>query len=104
MVFYFILGTFVHHFQIKSSTHGSNFNSVFVSMGDLDFFSLIGVLTQNSNIVELVKFLEKSKSLHSNHSGHIENDIMQNLEQKRVLGEKMKTQDSMGKTNFFFST
>jgi hypothetical protein len=38
--------------------------------------------------------------LHLDHSGHIEGDIMHNHEQKN----KMKNQDSMGKTNFFLST
>ena len=97
MVFYFILGTFVYHFQIKASTHGSNFNSMFVSMDDLDFFSLIGILTQNSNIVELVKFLEKSKSLHSNHSGHIENDIMQNHEHTKQTSFLAPNPSTFGK-------
>jgi hypothetical protein len=41
------------------STHGSNLNFVFVSKNELEFFLLMGVLTQNSNILELVKFLEK---------------------------------------------
>jgi hypothetical protein len=33
-------------------------------MSELKFFLLMGVLTQNFNIVDLVKFLEKNKKLH----------------------------------------
>jgi hypothetical protein len=57
------LGSFVPHFQIKLSTHGSNFNSILVIMNELEFFLLIGVLTQNFNTVGLVKFLEKNQKL-----------------------------------------
>jgi hypothetical protein len=58
------LGSFAHHFQIKLSTHGSNLNSIFVVMSELEFFLLTGVLTQNLNTMDLVKFLEKNKKLH----------------------------------------
>jgi hypothetical protein len=52
-------------------------------MSELNFFLLTGVLTQNFNIVDLVKFLEFfSETSHLDHSGHIEGDIMQNHEQK----------------------
>jgi hypothetical protein len=37
------------------------------------------------------------------HSIHIEDDIMQNHEEKKKV-KKVKNQGSMGKTNFFFST
>jgi hypothetical protein len=50
-------GSFGYHFQIKLSTHGSNLNSIFVIMSELEFFSLTRVLTQNFNPVDLVKFL-----------------------------------------------
>jgi hypothetical protein len=51
--------------------------------------------------MDLVKFLDKkSKTLHSNHSGHIEGDVMQNHEQKK----KVKNQDFMGKTKKILST
>jgi hypothetical protein len=36
------LGSFAHHFQIKLSTHGSNLNSIFVIMSELEFFLLTG--------------------------------------------------------------
>jgi hypothetical protein len=97
----FFFGSFAHYFQIKLSTHGSNLNSIFVIMSELELFFFTGVLTQNFNIVDLVKFIEKkSKTSHLDYSGHIEGDIMQNHEQK----EKVKNQDFMGKTNFFLST
>jgi hypothetical protein len=41
-----------------------NFNSIFVIMSELEFFLLTGVLTQNFNTVDLVKFLEKIQKLH----------------------------------------
>jgi hypothetical protein len=46
------------------STHGLNINSIFVIMSELELFLLTGVLTQNFNIVDLVKFLEENKKLH----------------------------------------
>jgi hypothetical protein len=52
-------GPFAPHFQIKLSTHGSNLNSIFVLMSELQFFLLTGILTHTFNIVDLVKFLEK---------------------------------------------
>jgi hypothetical protein len=63
MIFSF-LGSFASNFQIKLSTHGSNLNSIFVIMSKLELFFLTRVLTQNSNIVDLVKFLEKNQKLH----------------------------------------
>jgi hypothetical protein len=33
-------------------------------MSELEFFFLMGVLTQNFNIVDLVKFPEKNQKLH----------------------------------------
>jgi hypothetical protein len=53
MVFFFF-GSFAHHFQIKLDTHGSNLNSIVVILGEVKFFLLIGVLTQNFNTVNLV--------------------------------------------------
>jgi hypothetical protein len=58
---FLFFGSFAPHFQIKLSTYGSNLNSMFVIMSELEFF-LIGVLTQNFNTVDLVKFLEKIKN------------------------------------------
>jgi hypothetical protein len=49
-----------------------------------NIFFVDGVLTQNFNTMDLVKFLEnKSKTSHLDCSGHIEGDIMQNHEQKK---------------------
>jgi hypothetical protein len=76
MVFSFFK-CFAHHFQIKLSTHGSNLNSMFVIMNELEFFLLMGIFSQNFNTLEIVKFLEnKSKTSHLDHSNHIEGDIM----------------------------
>jgi hypothetical protein len=57
-------GSFAPHFQIKLSTQGSNLNSIFVITSELEFFFLMGILTQNFNIVDLIKFLERNKKLH----------------------------------------
>jgi hypothetical protein len=46
------------------STHGSNLNSIFVIMSELELFFLMGVLIQNFNTVDLVNFLEKNQKLH----------------------------------------
>jgi hypothetical protein len=52
--------------------------------------------------MDLVKILEKkSKTSHLDCSDHIEGDVIQNHEQKKQW-KKVKTQDFMGKTNFFF--
>jgi hypothetical protein len=50
-------GSFAPHFQIKLSTYGSNLNSIFVIMSKLELFLMTGVLTQNFNTMDLVKFL-----------------------------------------------
>jgi hypothetical protein len=77
-------GSFAPHLQIKLSIHGSNLNSIFVILSELIFFLLTGVLTQNFNTMDLIKFLEKkSKTSHLDHSGHIESDIIQNHKQKK---------------------
>jgi hypothetical protein len=57
-------GSFVPHFQIKLNTHGSNLNSIFVIMSEVEFFFLMKVLTQNFNIVDLVKFLGKNQEVY----------------------------------------
>jgi hypothetical protein len=56
-------GSFAPHFQIKLSIHGSNFNSRFVSMNELELFLLTGILTPNINTMDLVKILEKNQKL-----------------------------------------
>jgi hypothetical protein len=53
-------------------------------MSELELFLLTGVLTPNFNTMDLVKILErKSKTSHSDHSSHIEGDVMQNHEPKK---------------------
>jgi hypothetical protein len=56
------LGSFTHHFLIKLSTDDSNPNSIFVIISKLEFFLLTRVLTQNINIMNLIKFLKKIKN------------------------------------------
>jgi hypothetical protein len=46
---------------------------------------------------------KKSKTSHLNRIGHIEGDIMHNLEPKKKR-KKVKNQDFMGKTNYFLRT
>jgi hypothetical protein len=59
-----IFGSFAPYFQIKLSIHASNFISRFVSMNELEFILLMGVLTPNFNTMDLVKILEKNQKLH----------------------------------------
>jgi hypothetical protein len=47
-------GSSAAHFQIKLSIYASNFNSRFVSMGELELFLLTWVLTPNFNTMDLV--------------------------------------------------
>jgi hypothetical protein len=71
-------------------------------MSELELFLLTGVLTPNFNTMDLVKILEKkSKTLHSDRSGHIEGNIMQNHEQKKKVkkGEKPRF---YGQNKLFF--
>jgi hypothetical protein len=58
------IGSLAAHFQIKLSIHASNLNSMIVIMSELGLFLLMGVLTQNFNNMDLVKFLEKNQKLH----------------------------------------
>jgi hypothetical protein len=43
---------------------GSNLNSVFIIMSELEFFLLTRILAQNFNTMDLVKFLETNQKLH----------------------------------------
>ena len=57
-------------------------------------FLLEGVLTQNFNIVDLVNFFGKnSKTSHSNWRNQIEDDIMQNHEQKKRFKNWKKSEE-----------
>jgi hypothetical protein len=84
MVFCFF-GSFASHFRNKLSIHGSNLNSIFVIMSELKFFLLKGFLIQNFNPMDLINFLKKIKISHLYCNGHIEDDIMQNHEQKQKV-------------------
>jgi hypothetical protein len=59
---FFFFESFAPHFQIKLSIHGSNLNSRFVSMSELELFLLTRVLIPNFNTMDLIKFLEKIKN------------------------------------------
>jgi hypothetical protein len=60
-------------------------------MNELELFLLMGFLTPNFNIMDLVKILaKKSKTSHSDRSGHIEGDIIQNHEQKKKVKKSEK--------------
>jgi hypothetical protein len=98
------LGSFAPHFQIKLSIHGSNLNSTFVIMSELEFFLLTRVLTQNYNTMHLVKFLEKNQKLHIQIIAVTLKVISCRTMSKKNKSEKVKNQDFMDKTNFFFST
>jgi hypothetical protein len=37
-----VFGSFAPHFQIKLTTHGSNLNSMFVIISELELFLLMG--------------------------------------------------------------
>jgi hypothetical protein len=87
-------------------THGSNLNSVFVILSELNFFFLLmRVLTQNFNIVDLVKFLEKNQILHTHIVAvTLKVTLCKTMREKKKKKKEVKNQDSMGKRNFFPST
>jgi hypothetical protein len=72
-------------------------------MNELKFFLLTGILTQNVNTMDLVKFLEKNQKLHILIVAvTLKVTSCRTMSKKKV--KKVKNQDSMSKTNFFFST
>jgi hypothetical protein len=96
-------GSFAPHFQIKLSIHASNFNSIFVSMNELELFLLTGVLTPNFNTMDLVKILEKNQKLHI----QILVVTLKVTSCKTMSKKKVKeneNQDFMGKTNYYLRT
>jgi hypothetical protein len=72
-------------------------------MDELEFFLLRGVLPQNSNIVELVKFLDKYQKLHIQIEAITLKVTSCRTMNKNIFWKKVKIQDSMGKTNLFSS-
>jgi hypothetical protein len=56
-------GSFAKHLKNKLSICGSNLNFKFVSMSDVEFFCLKGVLTQNFNTMDFVKKIPKIPKL-----------------------------------------
>jgi hypothetical protein len=101
---FLFFGSFVPHFQMKLSIHASNFNSKFVSMSELELFLLMGVLTPNFNTMDLVKILEKSQKLHIQILAVTLKVMSWRTMRKKKSEKKVKTQDFMGKTNYFLST
>jgi hypothetical protein len=60
-------------------------------MSELELFLLTGVLTPNFNTMGFIKILEKkSTTSHLDRSSHIEGDVMQNHEQKRIVKKSEK--------------
>jgi hypothetical protein len=104
MVFVFFFGSFSPHFQIKLSTHGSNFNSMFVSMNELKFILLTGVLDSKLQHCGPCKnSWKKSKTSHLDCSKHIKSNIMPNHEQRKSE-KKWKTKILWAKQTFFLAT
>jgi hypothetical protein len=62
--FFFFFGCLAPNVPLTVGIHGSNGNSRFVSMSELELFLLMGVLTPNFNTVDLVKILENNQKLH----------------------------------------
>jgi hypothetical protein len=73
-------------------------------MNELEIFLLTRVLTQNSNTMELVKFIDKNRKY------QIQIEVVAlkvtscRTMTKNQNWKKVKIQDPMGKINFFFST
>jgi hypothetical protein len=97
-------GSFAPGFQIKLSTHGSNLNSIFVIMSELELFLLTGVLTPNFNTMDLVKILEKNQKLHIQIVAVTLKVTSCKTMSKKKSEKKVKNQDFMGKTNYFLRT
>jgi hypothetical protein len=89
---------------MKLSIHASNFNSKFVSMSELELFLLMGVLTPNFNTMDLVKILEKNQKLQIQILAVTLKVMSWRTMRKKKSEKKVKTQDFMGKTNYFLST
>jgi hypothetical protein len=100
----FFFGSFAPHFQSKLSIHGSNLNSRFVNMSELELFLLTGALTPNFNTMDLVKILEKNQKLHFQIVAVILKMTSCITMSKKKLWKNVKNQDFMGKTNYFLRT
>jgi hypothetical protein len=72
-------------------------------MSKLEFFLLTRVLTQNFNIVDLVKFLEKNQKLHI-YIVAVTLKVTSCRTMSKKKAKKVKIQKYMGKANFFLST
>jgi hypothetical protein len=75
--YFFCFGSFADHFQIKLNAYGSNLNSIFISMSDLEFFLLIDSRLKTPTLWNLHNFLKKQKKTsHSNYDCPIEDVIL----------------------------
>jgi hypothetical protein len=76
---------------------------MFVIMSELELFFLRGVLTQNFNTMDLVKFPgKKLKCSHLDCNGHIEGGIMQNHEHQKKV-EKSENPRFYGQILFYLA-
>jgi hypothetical protein len=104
MVFFFFGVSAAPHFQIKLNTHGSNLNSIFVIMSEINFFLLTRDLTQNFNVVDLIKFLEKNKKLHIWIVAVTLKVIScRTMSKKKKSGKKWKTKILWAKQTYFLA-
>jgi hypothetical protein len=58
--YFFLFGSFTHHFQNKLSTHGLDINFRFVSMSEVELFFPEEVIIENSNTMEFEIFCGKT--------------------------------------------
>jgi hypothetical protein len=72
-------------------------------MIELEFFLLREVLPQNSNTMELVKFLDKYQKIHIQIEAVTLKVTSCRTMSKNKFGKKVKIQDFVGKTNFFLA-
>jgi hypothetical protein len=70
-------------------------------MNELELFLLMGVLTPNFNTMDLVKILKKNKKLHIQIVA-VTLKVMSCRTMSKKKVKKVKNQDFMGKTNYFF--
>jgi hypothetical protein len=71
-------------------------------MSELELFLLTRVLTPSFNTMDLVKFLEKNKKLHIQIILVTLKVMSCRTMSKKLKLKKIKNQDFMGKTNYFF--
>jgi hypothetical protein len=73
-------------------------------MSELELFLFMGVLTPNFNTMDLVKILEKNQKLHIHIIAVTLKMTSCRTMSKKKVQKKVKTQEFMGKTNYFLRT